>query len=142
MVCAYEQIRPILMEILQENRQLKEQIQQISEQCLKNHLLHIKELKETNQRLNTSIEQLGEVLYNDKTQLKDLKIEVQQIKELIMQDKNQINELQTETQREKSEITRVDERCNRHEIQINQLTDKINTKRGKKFFSFFFLFFK
>ncbi len=128
MVCAYEQIRPILIEIIQDNRQLKEQIQQMSEQCLKNHSLHINELQETNQRLNTSIEQLGEVLYHEKSQLKDLKVEVQQLKELIMQDKNQINQLQTETQREKAEITRVDERCNKNETQINQLTDKINAK--------------
>ncbi len=130
MVCPYEQIRPILIEIIQDNRQLKEQIQQISEQCLKNHSLYINELQETNQRLNTSVEQLGEVLYHEKSQLKDLKIEVQQLKELIMQDKSQINELQTENQREKAEITRVDDRCNKHETQINQLTDKINAKGG------------
>ena len=132
MVCSYEQIRPILMEIIQDNRQLKEQIQQMSENCLNNHSLHIKELQETNQRLNTSVEQLGEVLYQEKSQLKDLKIEVQQLKELIMQDKTQINQLQTETQREKAEITRVDERCTKNEIQINHLGDKINSKRGKK----------
>jgi hypothetical protein len=131
MVCSYEQIRPILMEIIQDNRQLKEQIQQMSEQCLKNHSIHIKELQETNQRLNTSVEQLGEISYQEKTQLKDLRIEVQQLKELIMQDKTRINELQTETQREKAEITRVDERCNKNEIQINHLNDKINSKGGK-----------
>jgi hypothetical protein len=141
MVCAYEQIRPILMEIIQENHQLKEQIQHTSEQCLKNHLLNIKELEETNQRLNTSVEQLGEVLYHEKNQLKDLQIEVRELKELIMQDKSQINELQTTTQREKAEIIRVDERCNKHEIQINQLTDKMNSKGGKnKFFCSYFLY--
>jgi hypothetical protein len=130
MICTYEQLRPILTEIIQDNRQLKEQIQQMSEQCLKNHTGHIKELQETNQRLNTSVEQLGEVLYHEKAQLKNLQTEVQQLKELIMQDKNQINELQTETQREKAEITRVDERCHKHEVQINQLADKFNTKGG------------
>ena len=142
LVCSYEQIRPILIELIQENRQLKEQIHQISEQCLNNHLLHIKDLQETNQRLNTSVEQLGEVLYHEKSQFKDLQIEVQQLKDLIMQDKTQIHDLQNETQREKAEMTRVDERCNKNEIQINQLTEKINVKRGskKKFFSFQFLF--
>ncbi len=128
MVCPYEQIRPILIEIVQENRQLKEQIQQMSEHCLQNHVTHMKELQETNQRLNTSVEQLGEVLYNEKNQLQDLQIEVQQLRELILQDKGHINDLQTETHREKAEIIRVDERCNKHEIQLNQLTDKINSK--------------
>jgi len=130
--CAYEQIRPILVEIIQDNRQLKEKIQQMSEQCLKNHQLHIKELQETNQRLNTSVGELGEILYQEKTQLKELQIEVQQLKELIMQDKSQITDLKTETQRENAEIIRVDERCNKHEIQINHLTDKINAKAGRK----------
>ena len=136
MVCAYEQIRPVLVEVIQENRQLKEQVQQMSEQCLQNHAVHIKELQETNQRLNTSVEQLGEVLYQEKSQLKELQTEVQQLKELILQDKSQITELQTENQREMAEITRVDERCNKNEIQINHLTDKINAKGGKNFFFF------
>jgi predicted nucleic acid-binding Zn-ribbon protein len=131
--CCYEQIRPVLTEIFQDNRQLKEKIQQMSEQCLKNHQLCIKELQETNQRLNTSVEQLGEGLYQEKNQLKQLQIEVQQLKELILQDKTHINELQTETQREKAEITRVDERCDKHEIQINNLADKINSKGGGKY---------
>jgi hypothetical protein len=130
--CVYEQIRPILAEIIQDNRQLKEKLQQMSEQCLKNHQLYIKELQETNQRLNISIGELGEILYHEKAQIKEVKIEVQQLKELLLQDKSQINELQTETQREKDEIIRVDERCNKHEIQINHLTDKINSKRGIK----------
>jgi hypothetical protein len=130
-LCAYEQIRPVLAEIIQDNRQLKEKIQQMSEQCLKNHHLYIKELQETNQRLNTSVGELGEVLYHEKLQLKEVQLELQQLKELIMQDKYQINDLQTETDREKAEITRVDERCNKHEIQINHLTDKINAKGGK-----------
>jgi hypothetical protein len=130
--CAYEQIRPILTEIIQDNRQLKEKIQQMSEQCMKNHQLYIKELQETNQRLNTSVEQLGEGLYQEKNQLKQVQIEVQQLKELILQDKSQINELQTETRREKAEITRVDQRCDKHDTQINRLTDKINGKGGKK----------
>jgi len=138
LVCAYEQIRPILIEIAQENRQLKEQIQQMSEQCLQNHGLHMKELEETNQRLNTSVEQLGEVLYHEKSQLKNLQTEVQQLRELILQDKSHINDLQTETHRDKAEIIRVDERCNKHEIQLNQLTDKINAKGGEKK-NFFFL---
>jgi hypothetical protein len=131
-LCPYEQIRPILIEIIQDNRQLKEKLQQMSEQCLKNHQLCIKELQETNQRLNTSVGELGEILYQEKTQLKELQIEVQQLKELIMQDKSQITDLKTETQRENAEIIRVDERCNKHEIQINHLTDKINGKAGRK----------
>jgi predicted nucleic acid-binding Zn-ribbon protein len=103
----------------------------MSEQCLKNHQLHIKELQETNQRLNTNVEQLGETLYQEKSLFKKVQIEVQQLKQSIIQDKSQINELQTETQREKTEITRVDERCTKHEIQINHLSDKINGKEGK-----------
>ncbi|CAF0748052.1 unnamed protein product [Rotaria sp. Silwood1] len=127
-VCTYEQMRPILMEIIQNNHQLKEQLQQMSEQCSKNHLSYIKELQETNQRLNTKIEQLNETVYQEKAQLKDSQIEFQQLKELILQDKTQINELQTEIQCGKEEITRVNERCDKQEIQINQLIDKINTK--------------
>jgi hypothetical protein len=130
--CVYEQLRPILTEVIQDNRQLKEKIQQMSEQCVKNHQLYMKELEETNQRLNTSVGELGEVLSREKSQLKEVQIEVQQLKELIMQDKSQINELQTETQREQTEIVRVDERCNKHETQINHLTEKINSKRGRR----------
>ncbi|CAF3664402.1 unnamed protein product [Rotaria sordida] len=129
-VCIYEQIRPILKENIQNNHQLKEQIQQMSEQCSKNHLSYIKELQETNQRLNTNIEQLNEVLNHEKTKLKDLQIEFQQLKELILQDKTQIHELQTEMQCDKKEIIRVNERCDKQEIQINQLIDKINAKGG------------
>ncbi|CAF2646263.1 unnamed protein product [Rotaria sp. Silwood2] len=114
--CIYEQIRPAFSEILQDNRQLKEALQKMSEQCLQQHQLHIKELQETNQRLNTNIEQLNKILNHEKDQLK----------ELIMQNKSQINELQTEIQRKNDEIIRIDERCNKHEIQINLLTDKIN----------------
>ncbi|CAF2408487.1 unnamed protein product [Rotaria sp. Silwood2] len=127
-VCTYEQMRPILTEITQNNHQLKEQIQQMSEQCEKNHLSYIKELQETNQHLNTNIEQLNEVLYHEKVELKDLQLEFQQLKELILQDKTQINELQTEIRCEKEEIIRANERCNKQEIQINQLIDKINAK--------------
>jgi chromosome segregation ATPase len=100
----------------------------------------MKELEETNQRLNTSVEQLGEVLYHEKSQLKNLQTEVQQLRELILQDKSHINDLQTETHRDKAEIIRVDERCNKHEIQLNQLTDKINAKGGEKNFFFLSLF--
>jgi hypothetical protein len=136
LVCPYEQIRPILTQITQENQQLKEQLQQMSENCVQNHTTHMKELQETNQRLNTSVQELGEVLYNEKNQLKDLQAEVQQLKEWILQGKSQMNELQTETTRDKAEIGRVDERCNKHELQINQLTDKINSKGKKNHFFF------
>lgn len=144
--CAYEQIRPVLAEIIQDNKQLKEKLQQMSEQCMKNHQVCIKELQETNQRLNTSVGELGEVLYQAKAQIKDVQTEVQQLKDLISQDKSQITELQTETQREKAEITRVDERCNKHEIQISNLAEKINSKGGgmlrrpKKTFIYWFFF--
>lgn len=130
-VCAYEQIRPILLEMMQENRELKEQIQQISEQCVEHHAICLKELQETNQRLNTSVKQLEEVLQEERNQMKEFQNEVQQLRELIMQDKNQMNEIQTENQREKAEVSRIDERCNKHETQINQLTDTINAKRGR-----------
>ncbi|CAF1382929.1 unnamed protein product [Rotaria magnacalcarata] len=43
-----------------------------------------------------------------------------------MQDKSQISDLQIETQCDKDEIIRVNERCTKHETQINHLTDKIN----------------
>ena len=140
LVCPYEQIRPILRDITQENQQLKEQMKQMSEHCTQNHTSHMKELQETNQRLNTSVQELGELLYNEKNQLKNLQIEVQQLKEWILQGKNQINELQTETHRDKAEIVRVDERCSKNEIQINQLTDKINSKGNKNSFIFSSLF--
>ncbi len=129
--CPHEQLRPILAEIIQDNRQMKEKIQQMSEQCMKNHQVCMKELEETNDRLSTSIGELEDVLCREKNQLKELQIEVQQLKDLIMQDKSKINELQTETQHEQTEIKRVDERCNKHEIQINHLADKINSKGGK-----------
>ena len=129
--CAYEQLRPVLLEIMHDHRQSKEKLNQMSEQCLKNHQIQMKDLQESNQRLDTSVKELGEVLYQEKSLLKELQNEVQQLRELILQDKSQIHQLQTETEREKAEITRVDERCNRHEIQINQLTDKVNAKGGK-----------
>ena len=129
-VCAYEQLRPVLLDMLQENRQLKEQMQHISQRCAQCHSTSMKELQETNERLNTSVQQLGELLYQEKSEMKNLQIEIQQLRELIMQDKCQINEIQTENQREIEEIHRVDERCTKHEIQLNQLNDKINTKTG------------
>jgi hypothetical protein len=129
-ICVYEQLRPILTDIIQDNRQLKERIQHMSEQCMNNHQMCMKELEETNRQLNTSIEELKDVLCREKIQLKEMQMEVQQLKELIMQDKSKINELQTETQREQTEIIRIDERCNKHEIQINHLNDKINSKEG------------
>lgn len=129
--CAYEQLRPILIELIHDNRQSKEKLVKLSEQCMRNHQGEMKELQETNERLNTSVKELGEVLYQEKSQLKELQDEVQQLKELIMQEKCQISQLQTETEREKAEITRVDERCNKHEIQLNHLNDKVNSKGGK-----------
>ncbi|CAF3375013.1 unnamed protein product [Rotaria socialis] len=126
--CSYEQLRPVLCEIMQDNRHLKEKIQHMSEQCLKNHQLHLKELQETNQRLNTNVEQLNKILYQQKNQLKALRNEVKQLKELIMQDTSQISDRQIETQRDKNEIILVNERCTKHETQINHLTDKINVK--------------
>lgn len=131
MTCAYEQIRPILVDIIQDNRQMKEQIQQMSEQCSKNHLSCVKELQEANQRLSASVLQLNETVSQDKGQVRELQSELQQLKELMLQDKNHITELQTETQREKAEITRVDERCNKHEIQLNHLKDRVNMKGGR-----------
>lgn len=130
--CVYEQLRPVLGEIIKDNHQLKERVQQMSEQCVKNHELHLKELQETNQRLNTNVEQLNEFFNQERTHLKELQNEVKQLKELALQDKSQINELQVEIQRDKNEIIHLDERCNKHEYQINQLADKINGKGGKK----------
>ncbi|CAF0977089.1 unnamed protein product [Rotaria sp. Silwood1] len=107
--CIYEQIRPVINEIIQDNRQLKEKLQQMSEQYLKYHQLHIKELQEINQRLNKIVEQLNEILYQEKNQLNELQNEMQQLKELIIHNKTHINELQIETQRKKNEIIHIEE---------------------------------
>lgn len=129
--CVYEQIRPVISYIIQDNHQLKEKIQQVSEQCLKSHQIHIKELQESNQRLNTTIEQLTALLHEEKRHLTELQNEVKQLKELILQGKSQITELKTETEHEKNEIMRVDERCNKHELEINAIASKMSTKGGE-----------
>ncbi|CAF3869648.1 unnamed protein product [Rotaria magnacalcarata] len=118
----------MVADIIKNNHQLKEQVQKMSEQCYKDNSSYTKELQETNQCLNARVEQLNEALYHEKIRLKDLQTEFQQLKASILQDRTQINQLQTELQYEKEDLTRIDERCNKQEIQINQLADKINTK--------------
>ncbi|CAF3455689.1 unnamed protein product [Rotaria socialis] len=127
-ICAFEQMRPMVADIIKNKHQLKEQIQKMSEQCYKNNSSYIKELQETNQCLNAHVEQLNEALYHEKIRLKDLQAEFQQLKASILEDRAQINQLQTELQYEREDLTRIDERCNKQEIQINQLADKIKTK--------------
>jgi len=72
--CPYEQIRPVLTEILAENRQLKEQINQITERYKKklNKLSNIKqkninneEIQIENERLKEQINQLNQKLKNE-----------------------------------------------------------------------------
>ncbi|CAF1456944.1 unnamed protein product [Rotaria magnacalcarata] len=129
-ICAIEKMRLMVADIIKNNHQLKEQVQKMSEQCYKDNSSYTKELQETNQCLNARVEQLNEALYHEKIRLKDLQTEFQQLKASILQDRTQINQLQTELQYEKEDLTRIDERCNKQEIQINQLADKINTKGG------------
>ncbi|CAM2714794.1 unnamed protein product [Rotaria socialis] len=121
-------MRPMVADIIKNKHQLKEQIQKMSEQCYKNNSSYIKELQETNQCLNAHVEQLNEALYHEKIRLKDLQTEFQQLKASILEDRAQINQLQNELQYEREDLTRIDECCNKQEIQINQLADKINTK--------------
>ncbi|CAF4973820.1 unnamed protein product, partial [Rotaria socialis] len=78
------------------------------------------QLQETNQCLNAHVEQLNEALYHEKIRLKDLQTEFQQLEPSILEDRAQINQLQTELQYEREDLTRIDERCNKQEIQINQ----------------------
>lgn len=128
--CSFEQLRPILNEIVHETQQLKEQLTNVSEQCSTNHVLCIKEMQEVNQCLNTSVNQMNEILSEEMNQLKILQNEIQQLRELIMQDQTQIQYLQNENQREKTNIRRIDQRCSKNDTQIHHLIDKHNEQRG------------
>jgi hypothetical protein len=51
--------------------------------------------------------------------------ENRQLKERCQQQLSQIQKYQTENQRQQAEIERVDQRCNQHEILINELMNRI-----------------
>jgi hypothetical protein len=77
--CPYEQIRPVLSKILQENRQLEQQIGQIMEQHGKERNTAIEELQIENQQLKEQVGKLKQKCQELKLQIKDSSNKTKQI---------------------------------------------------------------
>jgi hypothetical protein len=125
-ICVYNSLHSLLSKLITENRQLKEQIKQLKEQCEEKYLKQTKDIENTENYVNTSIQQLNDQLDVDENRIEKHEIEIEHLKNQIVQMDIQIKKLQEENHFKKIDTSRVSQQCCQHELQIKQLIKKLN----------------
>jgi DNA repair exonuclease SbcCD ATPase subunit len=129
--CAYYSLHAILSKLMTDNRQLKEQMKQMDQHCQEKHLQHTNDIDATTNHIHTSIKQMNDQLDVDESRIEKHDFEIEYLKNQITQLESQIKKLQEENQLKKNDTLRLSQQCSQHEIQIKQLTKKLNLIVGE-----------
>jgi hypothetical protein len=124
--CVYHSLHSILNKLIIENRQLKEQIKQLKENCEEKYINQTNDIENTENYVQTSIKQLHEQLDIDENRIEKHQIEIEYLKNQIIDMNLQIKKLHEENHLKKLDILHFSQQYSQHQLQIKQLIKKLN----------------
>ncbi len=124
--CIHSSLCLTLSKLIDENRQLKEQIKQLKEHWEDKHEIQRKDIENTEDYVQTSIKQLNEQLDIDENRIEKHQIEIEYLKNQITQMDIQIKKLQEENHLKKLDALHFRQQSSQHQLQIKHLIKKLN----------------